>query len=71
MAELARALARNLSRPDVSNQGMPVKILREAMFSLQRWKDEFLQLVGVPNNFQADWDFIAAVSACKFTFHFR
>lgn len=64
MAKIARVLARHLARPDVPTRGMPYAVLYEAMESLRVWKDSFLEAVGVPNNFQADWDFIAAVSAC-------
>jgi hypothetical protein len=65
MAKIARTLARQLARPDVPNYGMPYAVLEQAMQSLHFWKDQYLQIVGVPNNFQADWDFIAAVSACE------
>lgn len=64
MAKIARALARQLARPDVVANGIHYSTLRETMSDLHRWKDEYLQSVGVPNNFQANWDFIAAVSAC-------
>ena len=65
MAKIARTLARHLARPDIPTRGMPYAVLHQAMESLHFWKDQYLQIVGVPNNFQADWDFIAAVSACK------
>ncbi|CCA70194.1 hypothetical protein PIIN_04133 [Serendipita indica DSM 11827] len=64
MADIARHLARNLSRPDVTTSGIPLRVLETAMKSLREWKEKYLNIVGVPNNFQADWDFVAAVSAC-------
>ncbi|PVG00244.1 hypothetical protein CPB86DRAFT_701823 [Serendipita vermifera] len=64
MAQIARALARQLSKPGVSSQGIPFDVIKHAMASLTSWKEDWLHIVGVPNNFQADWDFVAAVSAC-------
>lgn len=64
MAKIARTLARQLARPDVPTRGMPFAVLHQAMDSLRAWETQYLLTVGVPNNFQADWDFIAAVSAC-------
>jgi hypothetical protein len=34
--------------------------------ALSDWKDKYLLKVGVPSNFEADWDFVSVVSACKF-----
>jgi hypothetical protein len=40
--------------------------------ALAEWRDEYLPKVGVPSNFQADWDFVSAVSACELVLcHFR
>ena len=35
------------------------------MQSLNEWKDNYLQHVGVPPNFPSDWDFISCVTACE------
>lgn len=35
------------------------------MKSLNEWKDNYLNEVGVPHNFPTDWDFISCVTACK------
>lgn len=35
------------------------------MSHLIEWRDEHLKHVGVPSNFQQDWDFVSAVTACE------
>lgn len=35
------------------------------MNSLDEWKDQYLNQVGVPPNFPSDWDFISCVTACE------
>ena len=34
------------------------------MQQLNEWRDEHLPRVGVPSDFEAEWDFVSAVSAC-------
>jgi hypothetical protein len=33
--------------------------------ALSDWRDKYLHKVGVPSNFEADWDFVSVVSACE------
>ncbi|KAG8809488.1 hypothetical protein FRC17_003423, partial [Serendipita sp. 399] len=64
LANVARKLAKDLSKPNVTTFGMPLQVLKRCMENLQAWKEQYLQLVGVPDNYQANWDFAAAVAAC-------
>ena len=38
--------------------------LRTAADMLSGWRDEYLQVVGVPTVWPSSWDFVAAVTAC-------
>ena len=64
MACVIREMSRQLWRPNVEAEGIPFQILVRLVRPLHQWRDDFLVHVGVPSNFQADWDFVAAVSAC-------
>jgi hypothetical protein len=58
-------MARMLWKPTTETEGVPIQELNNYINQLTEWRDEYLALVGVPNNFQAEWDFVSAVSACK------
>jgi hypothetical protein len=57
-------MSRQLWRPNTEADGIGFEQLKRLVRPLNDWRDEFLVHVGVPSNFQADWDFVAAVSAC-------
>ena len=40
-------------------------MLTNFMTLLNDWREEHLQHVGVPSNFEAEWDFVSAVTACE------
>ena len=44
---------------------MQIQTIWGFMQSLNEWKDNYLQHVGVPPNFPSDWDFISCVTACE------
>jgi len=58
-------MSRILWTPAVAEQGIPAKVIQDIMARLNRWRDDYLNAVGVPSNFEADWNFVAAVSACS------
>ncbi|KAG8743584.1 hypothetical protein FRC10_011731 [Ceratobasidium sp. 414] len=58
-----RRMSRILWTPAVAEQGIPAKVIQDVMARLNRWRDGYLNAVGVPSNFEADWNFVAAVSA--------
>lgn len=66
LARIARQMSRQLWRPATESDGIPLEVLVGLISSLNEWKEEHLQLVGVPSNFAAEWDFVSAVSACAF-----
>ncbi|KZT42624.1 hypothetical protein SISSUDRAFT_1116876 [Sistotremastrum suecicum HHB10207 ss-3] len=65
MARCARLMARQLWRPVTEAEGIPAEQVYHIAKLLDNWRDEYLTRVGVPSNFQAEWDFVAAVSACS------
>ncbi|QRW00019.1 multidrug resistance regulator 2 [Ceratobasidium sp. AG-Ba] len=60
-----RRMSRLLWTPVVATEGVPAKVIQDIMTRLNRWRDGYLNAVGVPSNFEADWNFVAAVSACS------
>ncbi|OCH88689.1 hypothetical protein OBBRIDRAFT_795009 [Obba rivulosa] len=64
LARIARQMSRQLWRPATESDGIPHDVLRNIMTQLVDWREEYLQHVGVPSNFEAEWDFVSAVSAC-------
>ncbi|KAG9100268.1 hypothetical protein FRC06_004331 [Ceratobasidium sp. 370] len=61
----ARRMSRILWTPAIADEGIPAKMIQDVMTRLNRWRDGYLNAVGVPSNFEADWNFVAAVSACS------
>ncbi|THH27039.1 hypothetical protein EUX98_g7153 [Antrodiella citrinella] len=64
LARISRQMARQLWRPATESDGIPLDVLCNFMNLLSEWRDEHLRYVGVPSNFQQDWDFVSAVTAC-------
>ncbi|CAE6408445.1 unnamed protein product [Rhizoctonia solani] len=71
LAREVRWMSRMLWTPVMAEEGIPAKVIQDLMTRLNRWRDVYLNTVGVPSNFEADWNFVAAVSACSSdaTFH--
>ncbi|OBZ68942.1 hypothetical protein A0H81_11103 [Grifola frondosa] len=64
LARIARQMSRQLWRPATESDGVPLDVVVNFMNLLVEWRDEHLQQVGVPSNFEAEWDFVSAVTAC-------
>ncbi|PIL22842.1 transcription factor [Ganoderma sinense ZZ0214-1] len=64
LARIARQMSRQLWRPATESDGIPLEVLNTFMSMLSEWREEHLQHVGVPSNFEAEWDFVSAVTAC-------
>ncbi|KAI8978802.1 hypothetical protein BD414DRAFT_516765 [Trametes punicea] len=64
LARIARQMSRQLWRPATESDGIPVDVLTNFIDLLNEWRDEYLQHVGVPPAFPAEWDFVSAVTAC-------
>ena len=64
-------MSKNLWIPTTDSDGVPVDVLRGIMQQLNEWRAQYLPRVGVPADFNAEWDFVSAVSACASdaTFH--
>ena len=64
-------MSKNLWIPTTDSDGVPVEALRVIIQQLNEWREQYLPRVGVPTDFAAEWDFVAAVSACwsDATFH--
>ncbi|CAE7053890.1 unnamed protein product [Rhizoctonia solani] len=71
LAREVRWMSRMLWTPVIAEEGIPAKVIQDLLTRLNRWRDAYLNTVGVPSNFEADWNFVAAVSACSSdaTFH--
>ncbi|KAH7340911.1 hypothetical protein B0J17DRAFT_716088 [Rhizoctonia solani] len=71
LAREVRWMSRMLWTPVMAEEGIPAKVIQDLITRLSRWRDVYLNTVGVPSNFEADWNFVAAVSACSSdaTFH--
>ena len=69
-------MSKALWRPTTESDGIPFDVLCSIIRNLNEWRDEHLPRVGVPSDFESEWDFVSAVSACKptsillFTFKF-
>ncbi|KJA24069.1 hypothetical protein HYPSUDRAFT_136753 [Hypholoma sublateritium FD-334 SS-4] len=64
LARTARQMSRQLWRPATDSDGISFDNLCNFANALTEWRDEFLNLVGVPSNFEGEWDFVSAVSSC-------
>ncbi|KAG8917251.1 hypothetical protein FRC01_002583 [Tulasnella sp. 417] len=71
LAVIIRRMCRILWIPATESDGIPYDRLVSLVAMYSSWRDEHLDRVGVPSNFEADWDFVAAVTACSSdaTFH--
>ena len=59
------AMARTLWKPATEVDGVQLADVCAFVTQLDEWRGQYLALVGVPNNFKAEWDFVSAVSACE------
>ena len=66
LARIARQMARQLWRPATDSDGMNADVVGNFTTALVDWREQYLPKVAVPSNFEADWDFVSVVSACKF-----
>ncbi|KAJ3568118.1 hypothetical protein NP233_g5927 [Leucocoprinus birnbaumii] len=64
LARTARHMSKQLWRPSTDSDGVPYENLCVFVQELVSWRDDFLNLVGVPSNFEGEWDFVSAVSSC-------
>ncbi|KXN88208.1 hypothetical protein AN958_07667 [Leucoagaricus sp. SymC.cos] len=64
LARTARHMSKHLWRPATDSDGVPFDSLTSFVQELVTWRDDFLNLVGVPSNFEGEWDFVSAVSSC-------
>ena len=60
-------MSKALWRPTTESDGIPFDVLCSIIRNLNEWRDEHLPRVGVPSDFESEWDFVSAVSACKST----
>lgn len=56
-----------MCKPTILANGIPTREINRLQDMLQDWEEKYLQFVGVPEHFKAEWDFITAVSACELT----
>lgn len=52
-------MSRQLWRPATDSEGLPYEMLNSFTIALTEWRDQFLTLVGVPSNFEGEWDFVS------------
>ena len=52
-------MSRQLWRPATDSDGISFDNLCNFANALTEWRDEFLNLVGVPSNFEGEWDFVS------------
>ena len=61
-------MSKQLWRPTTESDGIPFEVLVALVNALNEWREEHLPRVGVPSDFESEWDFVSAVSACKYQF---
>jgi hypothetical protein len=59
-------MARQLWRPATEIDGLPFQDLSTFVKQLGEWREQYLSVVGVPRNYEDQWDFVSAVSACAY-----
>jgi len=64
LARIARQMSRHLWRPVTDSDGVPFDVLCTLTTALSDWREQYLSIVGVPSNFEGEWDFVSAVSSC-------
>ncbi|TFK28023.1 hypothetical protein FA15DRAFT_665791 [Coprinopsis marcescibilis] len=64
LARAARQMSRQLWKPATDSDGIPFETLSTFVSVLTEWRTDYLSLVGVPNNYDGEWDFVSAVSSC-------
>ncbi|KAG8961186.1 hypothetical protein FRC03_005692 [Tulasnella sp. 419] len=65
LARITRQMCRTLWVPSSELDGIPYESAMTLISLFSQWREEHLDKVGVPSNFEADWDFVAAVTACS------
>ncbi|KAJ8523233.1 hypothetical protein ONZ45_g262 [Pleurotus djamor] len=64
LARIARNMSRQLWRPATEADGIILEVIKGFASNLNQWRDSYLSMVGVPSNFEGEWDFVSAVSSC-------
>lgn len=64
LARTARQMSKQLWKPSTDADGISFETLTTFTASLSEWREKYLNLVGVPNNYDGEWDFVSAVSSC-------
>lgn len=59
LARTARHMSKKLWRPVTESDGIRYESIRVFVQELLSWKEDFLNLVGVPSNFEGEWDFVS------------
>ena len=52
-------MSRQLWRPATECDGVSFDALCTFARALTEWRDQYLNLVGVPSNFEGEWDFVS------------
>ncbi|KAL5482795.1 hypothetical protein ACEPAI_9390 [Sanghuangporus weigelae] len=64
LARISRNMSKQLWRPTTESDGIPFDVLCGIVAKLNEFREEHLPRVGVPSDFESEWDFVSAVSAC-------
>jgi len=59
LARAARHMSKQLWRPVTESDGVRYESVCVFVQELLSWKEDFLNLVGVPSNFEGEWDFVS------------
>lgn len=59
LARTARQMSRQLWKPSTDSDGISFEMLLSFTTSLTEWREKYLNLVGVPNNHDGEWDFVS------------
>jgi len=59
LARTARHMSKKLWRPVTESDGVRYESVCVLVHELLSWKEDFLNLVGVPSNFEGQWDFVS------------
>ena len=56
---MARTMSRQLWRPATDSDGISFGNLQTFVNALVDWREQYLSSVGVPSNFEGEWDFVS------------
>ena len=51
-------MSRQLWKPVTESDGIPYEVALHFSTAFSEWREAYLSIVGVPSNFEGEWDFV-------------